>query len=348
MRVYWDKLSQQVQQGLPPVIMLFGDEQFQLQQALDQIRQAAKAQGCEERVRFTHDNQFNWQLLFDEAQALSLFATRKLIEVEIANGKPGKEGSAQLNAWAELPNNEHILLLWGGKIEKAQTNSKWFKTLDKLGWFVPVYEIDSQRLPQWLRNQCQQAGVQITPNAINLMTQMFEGNLLSAAQEITRLALLYPNQTVDEEHIRDAVSDQSRFSVFQLADDLLQGNFAKAIHILERLQGEELEPVIISWALQKEADLLVQLHLAQQQGQNLKQAFSQLRIWDKRQPLYQKALQRLDLARLKALSSALADFDLAYKSQGMSYPYTQIAHCCALFTGSEQLARFNQMMQETN
>lgn len=347
MRVYLNKLTQQLKQPLPQVVMLFGDEPYQLQQALDQIRQAAKQQGCEERIRFSHDNQFKWQQLFDEAQELSLFASKKLIELEMPSVKPGRDGGKALVEWSELVDNEHILLLWGGKVAREQTNSKWFKTLDKQGWYIPVYDIDSQQLPNWLQQQFQQNNLQVTPDAIGLMCRLFEGNLLSAAQEVTRLGLLHPNQLIDVQQIRDAVSDQSRFNVFQLVDDLLAGKLSKATHVLERLKGEEVEPVIISWALQKEVDSLIAIHKQQQQGQALAQIFKGLRIWDKKQGMYKATLQRLDLAKLKQIHDALALFDLEYKSSGLAHPYTLLAHCCALFSGQAQLLAFNQMLTQT-
>ncbi|WP_111977703.1 DNA polymerase III subunit delta [Algibacillus agarilyticus] len=339
MRIYFNQLEKQLKQSLPNVIMVFGDEPFQLQSALDRIRQVAKEQGCEERVRWTHDNQFNWQLLLDEAQALSLFATKKLIELEIPTAKPGREGSKILQAWAELADNEHILLLWGGKLGREQTNSKWFKLLDKTAWYIPVYDIEREQLPNWLRQQCQQQGLNITHNAIGLLAHLFEGNLLSASQEITRLSLIFPNQEIDVKEIRHAVSDQSRFTVFQLVDDLLEGKFEQAMHILQRLEGEELEPVIISWALQKEADTLTQLQLAKQQGQSIEATFKSLRIWQQKQAAYKQALQRLDLPTLETILMSLAHFDMQYKTSGIKNPYTLLAHCCLLFGADPRLIK---------
>ncbi|AWB68289.1 DNA polymerase III subunit delta [Saccharobesus litoralis] len=344
MRIYPNQLERHIQQPLPNVIMVFGDEPYQVQQALDTLRQVAKQQGCEERIRWTHDNQFNWQLLMDEAQALSLFAMRKLIELEMPTAKPGRDGSKMLQQWCALPDNEHILLLWGGKLGQEQTKSKWFKEVDKHAWFIPVYDVEKDKLPNWLRQQCQQQGLNITANAIELLAHLFEGNLLSAAQEITRLSLLYPNQPIDVVEIEQVVSDQSRFTVFQLVDDLLLGNFDRASHVLQRLQGEELEPVIIAWALQKEAEILAQLVAAQQAGQSIDALFKSLRIWQQKQGLYRQAMQRLNSQSIEIILSSLAHFDLSYKTNGLKHPYTMLAHCCALFTGDPRLQSLTKTM----
>ncbi len=348
MKIYLNQLEQHLQKTLPKVVMLFGDEPFQLQQALDSIRKTAKQQGLEERVRYTHDQQFKWQQLNDEGQALSLFASRKLIELEIPSAKPGRDGSQFLQSWAADAPSEHVLLLWGGKLGREQTNAKWFKTLDKIAWFIPIYDIESSKLPQWLQQQFKKQKLSASPDAIALMCQLFEGNLLSAAQEVTRLALLHPNQHIDIQQVKDAVSDQSRFTVFQLVDDLLSGHFDKALHVLKRLQGEDLEPVIVSWALQKELDTLQNILQQQSEGLMLPAIFKNLRIWDKKQGLYRSALNRLNKTTLYEIADALALFDLEYKTHGLGKPYTLLSHCCLLFSGDTNLKSFNKMLNATS
>ncbi|MCU4675435.1 DNA polymerase III subunit delta [Catenovulum sp. 2E275] len=343
MRVYFNQLSQQLTKPLPNLILLFGDEPYQQQAALDQIRACCTAQQIEERIVFQADDKFNWQQIMDEAQSLSLFASRKLIEVELPSAKPGRNGSTFLQEWMQLNDNEHTLLLWGGKLGADQTKSKWFKSIEPASWFIPVYDIDRQNLPGWFNQQCQQHQVQLTPDALHLVCDLFEGNLLSGAQEISRLALIYPNQQIDAEQIKAVASDQSRFTVFQLADDLLNNHREKVVQILTRLQGEDLEPVIVTWLLQREAETLAQLTIA-----NNQQAFDaeckKLRVWDNRKGLYRQALNRLNLSMIEQILKAIGQFEVEYKSHGLLNPYIQLAHICALFSGEPKLFNFNQIM----
>ena len=341
MRIYFNQLQRQLQQTLPKVILVFGDEPYQQQQALDAIRQHCLAQGFDERLRFNSEEDFSWQTVLDEAQALSLFASKKLIEVEMPNAKPGKEGAAFFKDWCAISDNEHLLIVWGGKLGAEQTKTKWFKELDKEAWYIPVYEIERNKLPDWFRSQFQQHQLNVTPQATALLCNLFEGNLAGAAQEIARLSLIYPNQQIDEAQVREAVSDHSRFTVFQLAEDVLADNRHKVVQIIQRLEGEELEPVILTWMLQREVDNLIELCLA---GNQFDAACKKLRIWDNRKGLYRQALQRLNLSLLENIQLALARFEINYKSHGLDSPYLHIAHICALFTGQSQIHQFNQMM----
>ncbi|KMT66184.1 DNA polymerase III subunit delta [Catenovulum maritimum] len=344
MRVYANQLQRQLKQPLPKILMVFGEEPFQQQQILDQLRAHCLETGFDERVRFTADDKFNWQLVLDEAQALSLFATRKLIEVEMPNAKPGKEGAAFFKTWLELTDNENILLLWGGKLEAAQTKTKWFKSLDADSWFFPIYEISRQQMPEWVSQQVQTHQLQLTPDAQALLCDLFEGNLLGAAQEISRLSLVYPHSQIDIEKIREAVSDNSRFTVFQLGEDLLlNNNRNKIVQILQRLAGEELEPVIVSWLLHREAENLAQLKVAQQNRQ-FDAECKKLRIWDNRKAGYNAALNRLSIEQINSILQAIELFDREYKTTGLTFAYTRLAHICALFSGDPSLFSFNQAM----
>lgn len=341
MRLYFNQLNRQLQQALPKVILVFGDEPYQQQQALDMIRQHCQAQGFDERLRFNSEEDFSWQNVLDEAQALSLFSSKKLIEVEMPSAKPGKEGASFFKDWCAISDNEHLLIVWGGKLAAEQTKTKWFKELDKDAWYIPVYEIERNKLPEWFRGQFQQHQLNVTPQATALLCNLFEGNLAGAAQEVARLSLIYPNQQIDEAQVREAVSDHSRFTVFQLAEDILADNRQKVVQIIKRLEGEELEPVILTWMLQREVDSLIELCLA---GNQFEAACKKLRIWDNRKGLYRQALQRLNLSLLENIQQALAQFEINYKSHGMAKPYLSIAHICALFTGQTTIHQFNQLM----
>lgn len=339
MRVYVNQLPSLLKQKLPKLIFVFGDEVYQQQQVLDQIRAVCRQQGFDERVRFNSEEDFKWQSVIDEAQALSLFSSQKIIEVEMPKAKPGKEGGNYLKQWCELADNPNLLIVWGPKMPADQSKTKWFKALDADSWFVPVYEIERAKLPSWFQQQFRQHNLSVNEQATLLLCDLFEGNLAGASQEISRLALIYPEQEIDLEKIRAAVSDHSRFTIFQLADDLLADHRKKVAQVINRLAGEETEPVLLIWMLQKEIDTLIQLSLP---GESFDSQCRKLRIWDNRKPLYRKALQRLSVTTLELIQQGLSDFEYRYKNIGIRQPYFELMHLCALFTGNEQVAQLTR------
>src|SRR5690606_39641812 len=90
------QLGKHLQGGLAPVYVVSGDEPLLCQEAEDAIRAAARAQGVSERQVFHAEASFDWGLLYEAGASLSLFADKRLLELRIANGKPGDKGTAAI------------------------------------------------------------------------------------------------------------------------------------------------------------------------------------------------------------------------------------------------------------
>ena len=329
MQVYPNRLQAAVEQKLAAFYLIFGDEPQQKLEAIQSIRDVASKQGFDERQSLTVDSQFNWDTLVEATQTMSLFSNRQLIEVELPTGKPGTEGSKVLSLLAGQNNPDVLLVIHGAKIGKDVQSSKWFKSLDKQGVYVPCYPLEGKQLEQWLSQQMQVAGLQASLPICRLLVDYCEGNMLAAKQEIQKLALLYPTGNPSLEQVEQAVVDQSRFTVFHLVDVLLAGDAQKAVKMLYRLESEGIEPTIILWALTREWQTLQALLFAKQTGQTIN--WNQHRIWGQRQALYNSAMQRLSLANMHSLQHKLSVLDQAIKQSQITRPYIELCHLCLLF-----------------
>ena len=331
MQVYPNRLPQTLQNALPRFVLIFGDEPQQKLDAIELVREKAKQQGFDERQSLVADSQFEWSALTEASQSMSLFSSLQYIELELPTGKPGKEGSKTLIDMASQDNPDVMLLVHGPKIGKDVTNTKWFKTLDKEGMYVPCYPLEGDRLRSWLVDEMRKLSLQASPDVVNFFIDYFEGNLLAAKQELQKLTLLYPDGQIDVKQIEKVLVEQSRFNVFQLADILLAGDAQKAIKLLGRLEAEGIEPNIILWALIREWQTLSTLQFAQSQRQPLDKLWAQLRIWQNRKGLYLNALNRLSKPQLDALQQKLSQLDSALKQSHIARPYVELCHLCLMF-----------------
>jgi len=331
MQVYPNRLSPTLANNLPRFALVFGDEPQQKLDALDALRQTALQHGFYEKHSLVADAQFEWSQLIEASQSLSLFSARQYIELELPTGKPGKEGSQTLIEVASQDNPDVMLVIHGAKVDKGVTNSKWFKTLDKQGIYVPCYPLEGDRLRQWITEQMQSIGIQPNPQLANLFTDFFEGNLLAAKQELQKLLLLYPDGQVDVSQLDKILVEQSRFNVFQLADVLLAGDANKTVKLLNRLEAEGIEPNIVLWALVREWQNLTTLNTAMQQNQPLDKIWGQLRIWQNKKGLYNSALRRLNQQQLSAIQQKLSQLDKGLKQSAIARPYIELCHLCLMF-----------------
>lgn len=325
MRLYPEKLAGHLQQQLLPVYLVSGDETLLVQECCDLIRQRARQQGCNEReVIEAGAAGFNWQDILHSATSMSLFAERKLVELRIPSGKPGAEGSKALCEYLDIAAGEDVLLVVAGKIDRQSTNSKWYKALDQAGATIQVWPVDAQGLPRWLQQRLRSAGLGIDHDALQLLCERVEGNLLAAVQEVEKLKLLARDGQVTAQTVTEAVSNNARYNLFDMADSALQGDAATSLRMLHGLRGEGTEPPVALWALTREIRTLYEARRDCDQGRSAQQALSARRVWKNRLPLMQAALARHDQDSLSRLLEQAAAVDGSIKGFAPGRPWDRL------------------------
>lgn len=294
----------------PLWVLVFGDDAFLVEEALDKVRGHARHWGSEERLSFTVEGGFDWALVREEYQSLSLFASKRLMEIHLQQ-KPDESGKALLQELTQHPNPDVLLVLRGPRAEKGITNAPWFKTMSEQGVYLPLYPLGDREFPGWLARKLQDAGFKATPGAVQALAHFTEGNLLAAAQEVQKLALIHPQGPLTEDDITAAVLDHARFDLFQWTDALLGEDAAKALRVLERVIEEGTEPPLLLWALGRELDTL----LALTTSGNAQAELGKRRMPPQRKGLYQGALKRLSAGRLRQIGRHLAWLDQQFKTQ---------------------------------
>lgn len=326
MRLYPEKLADHLQQKLLPVYLVSGDEPLLLQECCDQIRQKARAENCNEREIIEGGvSNFNWQDILHSASNMSLFADRKLIELRLPSGKPGAEGSKALCEYLDIASGDDVLLIVSGKIDKQSTNSKWYKALDKAGVTVQVWPVDAKNLPRWLHQRVRNAGMSIDDDALRLLCERMEGNLLAAVQEVEKLKLLAADSKITMQTVTEAVSDNARYNLFDMADNALKGNASVSLRMLYGLRAEGTEPPVVLWALVREIRTLYEAQLDCDSGQSAQQALSSRRVWQNRMPLMQAALTRHNTHSLSLLLEQAARADGSIKGFADGKPWDNLS-----------------------
>jgi len=333
------QLDTHLQGELAPVYILSGDETLLVQEAADAIRQAAQQKGFTERQVMHVDRSFDWNALNDAANALSLFAEQRLIELRLPTGKPGDAGRKALQAWAEQPPQDTVLLIITGKLEASVSKTKWHKAMDKLGKNIVIWPLDSNRLVSWISARMRAKGLQPEAAAVELLSQRIEGNLMAAAQEIEKLVLLHGEGPITLDDIDDAVTDSARFDIYRLVDTALSGDVAYTQRMLNRLRDEGVEAVLVLWVLSREIRSLAKMagESASPAGRpdaaKLDQVLTQYRVWQKRKPLIKNVLMKYGPRRWQGLLIAAARIDRLIKGQSTGNVWDELLQLCLALAG---------------
>jgi DNA polymerase-3 subunit delta len=337
MRLRLQDLERQLARGLAPVYLVSGDEPLQLGEAADAVRAAARQAGHSTRELFEAGSAFDWNQLRTEANSLSLFADKKLIDLRIPGGKPGKEGGATLVDYCTAPPPDTLLLLTLPKLERAQLNAKWFKAVDEVGAVVQVWPIEGPQLVRWIEQRLRRAGLRAEQQVAALLAERVEGNLLAASQEIEKLLLLHGPGEVGAQALAAAVADSARYDVFSLIDSALQGDAARCVRILGGLRGEGVAPPVVLWALSRELRALLPLAQDVARGRSPDQAMTRARVWDKRKPLLRAALGRLRPVELRRLLGQCQGIDAVVKGVQRDDPWRWLEQLTLQLAGTRAL-----------
>ena len=123
---------------------------------------------------------------------MSLFAERKVLDLRIPSTKFDKEASEILRDWAagSIGNPETLLLIRTERLQPKQRNSAWFKAIEATGAVVLIWPLGPRELPAWLDQRLKSRELILERDALMALCERVEGNLLAAAQEVEKLALL--------------------------------------------------------------------------------------------------------------------------------------------------------------
>ena len=321
MKIQANQLSTHLQKTLAPCYLVTGDEHLLVSEALDAIRQAARDRGFSSRELHVATTGFNWAELRDSSSNLSLFAERRIIELRLPTGKPGRAGSQAIVDLLEHLGPDLVSIVSGPKLDRSGQSAKWVKALEKTGVGVPIWPIGVRELPGWIGERMRRAGLQPDRGAVMLIADRVEGNLLAAGQEVEKLRLIHGEGKVTADDVSEAVANSSRYDVFKLVDAALAGDAKRAMRILEGLQAEGIEPVIVAWALTREIRTLSNLAELIATGLDLSAAMQKAGVWRNRQALVRSCVGRHQPRAFRQLLKAAGLADQAAKGQSRADPW---------------------------
>jgi len=318
------KLSSALAKSLLPCYLVSGDEPLLAQEALDAIRAEARRRGFGAREVHVVTTGFDWNEIAAAAGSLSLFAEKRILELKVPTGKPGRDGSAAIVDLMRQTGDDLMVLVEAPKLDKSGASSKWVKEIEATGAHVQVWPIGPRELPGWIAARARAVGLKPDRDAVTLLVDRVEGNLLAAHQEIEKLRLLLGEGAVSGADVENAVADSSRFDVYKLADAAVEGKAARAIRMLGRLRAEGVEPVIVVWALTRELRTLAKVADLVQAGSDLGSALQRAGVWRTRQGSVRNCVARHGASDFYRLLKIARRADAAAKGQVRVDPWQLI------------------------
>ncbi|WP_244072442.1 DNA polymerase III subunit delta [Nitrosomonas sp. PY1] len=299
MRISSEQLADHLRKSMASLYVLFGDEILLMVEAMDLILFHAQQLGYTEREIYTVEQHFNWLSLRNASNSLSLFGSRKIIDIRIPSGKPGKEGGGMIEAYCASIPPDTLTLVTLPKIDKATQNAAWFKALENRGVVIPFNAIEREQLPDWIAKRLEKQQQKTDTATLRFMVDQVEGNLLAAHQEIQKLALVYPAGHLSLDEVRAVIFNMARYDVYQLADALIALDQERFARILSALKNEGMAPLLILTVLTEQIRQLINLRKGINSGRPIASLLQTERIWKNRQKTVMNAVKQLKFESLR-------------------------------------------------
>lgn len=332
MQLRAEELERQLARGLGNLYVIHGDEPLQSLEAADAIRAQARARGYAEREVLTVERGFDWSLLAASGANLSLFSSKKLIELRIPGGKPGTEGAAAIVQYCAAPVADLLTIVSLPKLDRKTQDTAWFKALTRDGVLINTFQVERAQLPQWIAARLARQGQKADRETLQFLADSVEGNLLAAHQEIQKLGLLFPPGELAFDPVCGAVLNVARYDAFKLNEAMLAGDRVRLARMLDGLNSEGEAPPKILWVLAEEIRAVAKVQAGLAQGEDLQQLCRNNRVWGGvRQRLVTEAARRLSSAALGQALRHAARIDRTVKGLARGDVWDELLQLCLRF-----------------
>lgn len=336
MKLSFQQLAGHLQKTLLPVYLITGNEPFLLQEAKNSIRQKALSLGFTERQLLESSKDFDWNVLLESTNTLSLFSDKCCLELKLIQKPAATNSKILIQAIEKIPATK-ILLITSDKLDSATQKTTWFQAINAAGAIISIWPFDTKQFQWWVEQRLSQHRLQLDSTSVQYLMQQTEGNLLAAAQEIEKLALCFSNGPVSYEDVKKQLSDNAKFDIFVLVDTVLQRNSKRALRILSGLRNEGIEPTLILWVLTREIRTLIYILDDIKRKIPWTTITKQHQIWEKRQPLIQGAIKFHTTKKLHSFLLQAAKIDQIIKGAQKGNSWDELNELALCLSGYNNL-----------
>lgn len=347
MKIRAEQLGAALDKRLPPLCWLAGDETLLVQEAADLVRARCRDRGFEERQVFSFESgPVDWKAAGQSLSTVSLFSKKKLVEIRLGGGRAGgaakldKAGQDVLHRHLDGADDDLMVLVLSPRLDAASMKTKWFGRIESAGVIAQIWPVKRDGLGPWLRQRLRDHGIEADREALRLLTDRIEGNLLAAVQEIEKLKLMAgadgkESVQLDAETVMEAVAESSRLSVYDMIDAALAGDAARGQKILGNLRAERTDAMLVLMAVARELRALLRMVERKEDGQPPGAVVQAERVWASRRRPVETAIERLSSRGIWRMLDHARLIDQSVKGISPMDPWVELSALLARLAGRD-------------
>lgn len=252
----------------------------------------------------------------------SLFSNNNLYKITITKGRI-LDDVKKLITQSIISKLEDFYVISVESDSKDFKKTSWYKNLQKLSAIKEANEPNSIEIIKLIKVRAELHELDLNNDAINLIAEFTEGNLLAAENEIIKLSLLHHGVKLDASDISKLISNSAKYDGFKLLEFSLKGEITDTHKAITSLEEEGMEPLMINglyaWIFRAVANIKIN-----NDGQYAQNDLIKLRIFGPSQNLVINCVNNLSVTQIEASLKKIKDIDLICKGLLLGNPWLEL------------------------
>ena len=307
---------------IAPVYVLYGAETYLRDIAAKTI---AELSFGKDDVRDFNDDVFslntpdNIKNALAAADQLPMMAQRRVVkitEVRVtasANKDSLKEDQFDaIAAYLANPSPNSVVIFVADELNRSR---KVGKLLSEKSVSVDFTPLEDAELVKWANSKLDEFGTQMDDRTLRHLIAMIGPDVRRLTIEIGKLSTAaLPDKVINIDLVDSLVANVREIPNFDLTDNLVAGNKAKALKILSKILNDGAEPLMLLGLLSYNYRRLLMVKDMMERGVDRSEVSRVMKLRYNDQEAFLAAARRASLDQLKKAVVALAETDLAIKS----------------------------------
>lgn len=298
---------------LKHVVLLFGEDSFQVQGKLHQWRQAfVEKYGGDINVDEVEGTLAPHELL-SLTQTIPFLSEKRLVIVKNFLREQDKEDLKKFaEALEKIPESCTLIFM---EAETPDRRTAFFKALEKSCRLEECRPLSGTEAVQWIQNKAMTYGSSINGTNATYLHSLSPKDTWRLHNEIQKLALYAAPEEITREIIDNLTQGELEASIFKLTDAVGQKNPAEAIRLLHQLLNKGEEIPMIFGMIARQIRLLLQISDVERSGLH---SSTQIAAKIKQHPYAVKMMmaqtKNFEPAELQAMHDQLLHIDRGIKT----------------------------------
>lgn len=264
--------------------LIYGDEDYRVHQALEQIRAGLKSADdmLDANTTVLDGRSVTPQELIAHATAVPFLAPHRLVIVEglvgalaqVKGGRTKKKsgGDDPLESWravttqladkSGMPESTTLVFIDGPLAKKSPA----FVLFSPIGLTRECMHFNPGELNKWVKEEAKDRGLQISEGAVRHLVSAGGSDLWALKNDLDKLEAFAAGEPIDDSMAAALVTGSTDTKFWDLTDAVVAGNERKAISALRRMLLDDQPPPLLAAMLVRQYRQLVLVKDARERG----------------------------------------------------------------------------------